>query len=166
MPNRRTHSQSQRKSTKLPLAGKLNHAHSDHLSFQHLRFKIVKTKVAWKKKNTSSMLNMSQLHSDLCAFSWELASFLFPLTSLCKFHTTIIRPQSHDIIASLHAHGRAGLTSLLTTDTARSVPSSNQLHSCRSWEEQEWIKRFQPVMERKDFLKEYFPNSGQSMYHC
>lgn len=89
------------------------------------------------------MLGLSQLHSDLCSLSWELASFLFPLTSLCKPRTTIIRPQSHDIMASLHAHGRAGLRSRLTTDTTHSVPSSNQLHSCRSWEEQKWIRRFQ-----------------------
>lgn len=165
MPNRRTYTKihgkrhnKRKKTHNLPLQVK---SILVVLRFQHLHFKIIKT-----KKNTSSMLDMSQLHSDLCGFRWELASFLFPLTSLCKSHTTIIWPQSHDIIASLHAHGRAGLTSLLTTDTTRSVPSSNQLHSCRSWEEQEWIERFQSVMERKDFLTEYFPNSWQSMYHC
>lgn len=54
------------------------------------------------------MLGSGQFQLDLCSLSWELASFLFPLTSLLKSHATIIRPQLHDIIASLHAHGRAG----------------------------------------------------------
>lgn len=53
------------------------------------------------------MLGFSQLQSDLYSLSWELASFLFPLTSLLKPNAAIIWPQLHDIIASLHEHGRA-----------------------------------------------------------
>jgi len=103
------------------------------------------------------MLGSGQFQLDLCSLSWELASFLFPLTSLLKSQATIIRPQLHDIIASLHAHGRAGAE--VPPDRRRTALNS-QLTSCTAvaWEKHEWIKRFQSVSGRKSFLTEHFPS--------
>lgn len=105
------------------------------------------------------MLGYSQLQLDLCSLSWELASFLFPLTSLLKPHATIIRPQLHDIIASLHAHGRAGLRSLLTAAYCAQFPARTSC-TAAAWEKHKWIKRFQSVLGIKSFLTEHFPSLG------
>lgn len=66
---------------------------------------------------------------------WELASFLFPLTSLSGIHTIIIWPQLHDITASLNAHGRIVLK-IPHNCRLTAVPSKHQLHSWCPWERQ------------------------------
>lgn len=66
---------------------------------------------------------------------WELASFLFPLTSLSRFHTMITWPRLHDITASLNAHGRTVLK-IRHDYRLTAVSSEHQLHSWCPWERQ------------------------------
>ena len=66
---------------------------------------------------------------------WELASFLFPLTSLFRIHTMITQPRLHDINASLNAQGRIELK-IPHGYRLRTVSSKHQLHSWCPWERQ------------------------------
>lgn len=66
---------------------------------------------------------------------WELASFLFPLTSLSRIHTMITWPRLHDITASLNAHGRIVLK-IPHDYRLTAVSSKHQLHSWCPWERQ------------------------------
>lgn len=64
---------------------------------------------------------------------WELASFLFPLTSLSRIHTMITWPRLHDMTVSLNAQGRIVLK--LPHDYGlTAVSSEHQLHSWCPWE--------------------------------
>lgn len=88
---------------------------------------------------------------------WELASFLFPLTSLSRIHTMITWPRLHDITACLNAQGRIVLKIPLDYRLT-AVSSEHQLHSWCPWERQNGYTNSRLLWGREiHFLGQDFP---------